>query len=85
MIRTRGACKCDERPLVRVPPPPDPQEWTLWKFLLTFAVEPWRGTGGGGQLVGGTWSLGVEVRFYVFWPLLLTLWPGVRASRRVWA
>jgi peptidoglycan/LPS O-acetylase OafA/YrhL len=63
--------------------PPDVPEWTLWKFLLTFAVEPWRGTGGGGQLVGHTWSLGVEERFYVFWPLLLTFWPGVKASRRV--
>ena len=62
--------------------PSDVPEHALWPYLLTFATEYWRG-GGGGFLVGHAWSLGVEERFYVFWPLLLTLWPGVKASRRV--
>jgi peptidoglycan/LPS O-acetylase OafA/YrhL len=62
-------------------PEPVP-EFTLWRHLLTFATEQWRG-GAGGYLVGHAWSLGVEERFYVFWPLLLTLWPGAVAARRV--
>lgn len=62
--------------------PSDVPEHELWRYLFTFATEYWRG-GGGGFLVGHAWSLGVEERFYVFWPILLTLWPSVRASRRV--
>ena len=34
------------------------------------------------MLVGHCWSLCVEERFYVFWPLLLTLWPCGTHARR---
>ena len=62
--------------------PSDVPEHALWRYLLGFATEYWRG-GGGGFLVGHAWSLDVEERFYVFWPLLLTLWPRFRGARQL--
>jgi peptidoglycan/LPS O-acetylase OafA/YrhL len=60
---------------------PDCGEYQLWPYLLTFATESWRG-GGGGVLIGHCWSLCVEERFYVFWPLLLSVCPrGLNARR----
>ena len=61
--------------------PPDVPEHHLVRNLLSFSTEFWRG-GGGGMLVGHCWSLCVEERFYVFWPLLLTLWPCGTHARR---
>ena len=61
--------------------PPARPEQTMLAYLTTFSTEFWRG-GGGGFLIGHCWSLCVEERFYVFWPLLLTLWPRNVNARR---
>jgi peptidoglycan/LPS O-acetylase OafA/YrhL len=57
-------------------------ESEMWPYLFTFSTEAWRG-GGGGFLISHCWSLCVEERFYVFWPLLLTLWPRHINARRM--
>ena len=48
--------------------------------MLTFSSEWWRGSGGG-IFVSQCWSLCVEERFYVLWPLLLALWPAHYLAR----
>ncbi len=55
--------------------------YQILPYLATFSSEYWRG-GGGGMLVGHCWSLCVEERFYVFWPLILALCPNRVLSRR---
>jgi len=61
--------------------PPDRNEHQMWSYLFSFSTEFWRG-GGGCHVIGHCWSLCVEERFYVFWPLILTLWPSHKNARR---
>lgn len=62
--------------------PGDVPEHAMLSHLLTFATESWRPGGGGGSMIGHAWSLCVEERFYVFWPLILTLCPPIRSVQR---
>lgn len=52
----------------------DVPERKLLSRLFTFSSEYWR-DGGGGLFISHCWSLCVEERFYVFWPLILGLCP----------
>ena len=52
-------------------------------WLLSF-MEEYRPVATAGNIMGHAWSLGVEEKFYVFWPLLVVLMIPFRGRKALW-
>jgi peptidoglycan/LPS O-acetylase OafA/YrhL len=65
-----------------------PQSWDTWPYLLAYLQEvAMMGLTPAGQYMpfAHSWTLGVEEKFYLVWPLLaFVLWSGRAGLRRRW-